>query len=65
MGIETVNDAFTLDDRSIARIGIGYKVKPYLMLFMDYIHTFQFDEEENRYKPQKRISPRVAFVYNF
>jgi len=65
MGIETVNDAFTLDDRSIARIGIGYKVKPYLMLFMDYIHTFQFDEEKNRYKAQKRISPRVAFVYNF
>ena len=65
MGIETANDAFTLDDRSIARIGIGYKVKPYLMLFMDYIHTFQFDEEQNRYKAQKRISPRVAFVYNF
>ena len=65
MGIETANDAFTLDDRSIARIGIGYKVKPYLMLFMDYIHTFRFDEEQHRYKAQKRISPRVAFVYNF
>lgn len=65
MGIETLNDAFTLDDRSIARIGVGYKVKPYLMVFMDYIHTFQFDEAKNKYKAQKRISPRVAFVYNF
>jgi len=65
MGIETLNDAFTLDDHSIARIGVGYKVKPYLMLFMDYIHTFQFDEAKNKYKAQKRISPRVAFVYNF
>ncbi|MCU0643725.1 MAG: hypothetical protein MUC94_05640 [bacterium] len=65
MGIETLNDAFTLDDRSIARVGIGYKVKPYLMLFMDYIHTFQFDEEKNAYKAQKRFSPRIAFVYNF
>ncbi len=65
MGIETLNDAFTLDDRSIARIGVGYKVKPYLMLFMDYIHTFQFDEAKNKYKVQKRISPRIAFVYNF
>ena len=64
-GIETLNDAFTLDDRSIARIGIGYKVKPYLMLFMDYIHTYRFDEVQNRYKAQKRYSPRVAFVYNF
>jgi len=65
MGIETLNDAFTLDDRSIARIGVGYKVKPYLMLFMDYIHTFKFDEANNKYKAQKRISPRVVFVYNF
>lgn len=65
MGIETLNDAFTLDDRSIARIGVGYKVKPYLMLFVDYIHTFRFDEDQNKYKAQKRIAPRVAFVYNF
>jgi hypothetical protein len=64
-GIETLNDAFTLDNRSIAIIGIGYKVKPYLMIFMDYIHTFQFDETKNKYKAQKRFSPRVAFVYNF
>lgn len=65
MGIETLNDAFTLDNRSIARLGIGYKVKPYLVLFMDYIYTFQFDEEKNAYKTQERFSPRVAFVYNF
>lgn len=65
MGIETLNDAFTLDDRSIARVGIGYKVKPYLMLFMDYIHSYQFDEAKNAYKAQKRFSPRIAFVYNF
>ena len=65
MGIETLNDAFTLDDRSIARVGIGYKVKPYLMLFMDYIHSYQFDEVKNVYKAQKRYSPRIAFVYNF
>lgn len=64
-GIETLNDAFTLDDRSIARVGLGYKVKPYLMVFMDYIHSFKFDEEKNKYKAQKRFSPRVAFVYNF
>lgn len=65
MAVETLNDAFTLDNHSIARIGLGYKVKPYLMVFMDYIYSFQFDEEHNKYKPQKRISPRVAFVYNF
>jgi len=64
-GIETLNDAFTLDDRSIARLGVGYKVKPYLIFFMDYIYTFQFDEDKGAYKVQERFSPRVAFVYNF
>jgi len=65
IGIETLNDAFTLDDRSIARIGVGYKINPYLMFFMDYIYSFQFNEEKNAYEAQKRFSPRVAFVYNF
>ena len=65
MGVANMKDAFTLDDRSIARLGIGYKVKPYLVLFMDYIYTFRFDIEEGRYKSQERYSPRVAFVYNF
>lgn len=65
MGIETLNDAFTLDNRSIARIGLGYKINPYLMFFMDYIYSFQFNEEKNAYEAQKRFSPRVAFVYNF
>ncbi len=65
IGIETLNNAFTLDDQSMARVGIGYKVKPYLLLFLDYIYTFQFNEEKNKYEAQKRYSPRVAFVYNF
>ena len=64
-GIETLNDAFTLDDQSIARLGVGYRVKPYLIFFMDYIYTFHFDEEKNAYKIQERFSPRVSFVYNF
>ncbi len=64
-GINTFNDAFTLDERSIARLGLGYKIKPYLVAFMDYIYTFQFDEEKQVYKAQERFSPRLAFVYNF
>ena len=65
MGIEKGSDVFTLDDRSIARVGIGYKVKPYLVMFLDYIYTFRFDEEKGKYKAQERFAPRVAFVYNF
>lgn len=63
--IETGKDLFKLDDDSVARVGIGYKIKPYLLLFMDYIYTFQFDEEANKYKAQERFEPKVSFVYNF
>lgn len=65
IAIETGSDLFKLDENSVARIGIGYKIKPYLLLNMDYIYTFYFDEQENRYKPQERFEPRVSFVYNF
>ncbi|NOZ62364.1 MAG: hypothetical protein GXO74_11870 [Calditrichaeota bacterium] len=65
MGIEKGKDIFTLNDRSIARVGIGYKIKPYLIMFLDYYYTFQFDEVQGKYKVQERFSPRVAFAYNF
>lgn len=64
-GVGSFSDAFTFDDRSIARIGMGYKIKPYLFLFMDYIWTFRFDEESERYVPQERYAPRLVFSYEF
>ena len=63
--IETFKDVRTLDNRSVARVSVGYKVKPYLILYMDYIWSFVLDEETGRYKPQERYSPRLAFNYNF
>jgi hypothetical protein len=61
IGVEKLKDIRTLDDRSVARIGLGYKIKPYLLLYVDYIWSFQWDEDQNRYKPQERIQPRLAF----
>ena len=63
--IETFKDIRTLDNRSVARVSVGYKIKPYLILYMDYIWNFVLDEETGRYKPQERYSPRLAFNYNF
>lgn len=65
INIETVEDVFTLDANSVARVGLGYKIKPYLVLYCDYIWSFVLDEEINRYKPQERIEPRLVFMYNF
>jgi len=65
MSIETAKDVFTLDNRSIARVGVGYKVKPYLIVYVDYIWSFVLDEKENVYKPQERIEPRISLNYPF
>jgi len=64
-GIEKAEDIFTLDRRSIARVGVGYKIKPYLLLYLDYIWTFEWDEVEAQYVPQERFQPRLAFRYRF
>ena len=65
IGVEKFSDLFVLNDQSIARIGIGYKIKPYLIMFLDYFYTFQYDQETGKYKAQERFSPRLAFAYNF
>ena len=64
-GIEKSKDIFTLDRRSVARVGIGYKIKPYLLLYLDYIWTFKWEEDTRAYKPQERFQPRLAFRYRF
>ena len=64
-GISTFKDIRTLDYRSVARIGVGYKIKPYLILYMDYIWNYEWDEDIQQYKPQERFQPRLAFRYHF
>jgi hypothetical protein len=66
-GIGTFKDIRTLDYRSVARVGLGYKVKPYLLLYLDYIWNFVWDPAKEQYKPQERFQPRLAlrFPFNF
>ena len=65
IGIEKGSDLFKLDDNSVARMGLAYKLKPYLLLNMDYIYTFVFNEDEQKWKAQERFEPRVSFVWHF
>lgn len=66
IGIDTVEDVFTLDNQSVARVGLGYKVTSYLIVFMDYIWTFVETEPGSReYKPQERVEPKLVFSYEF
>ncbi|HOT96421.1 MAG TPA: hypothetical protein PLG50_08815 [bacterium] len=64
--IETVQDVFTLNSQSVARLGLGYKIKPYLIAYIDYIWTYVETEEGSHiYRPQERIEPKLVFSYNF
>jgi len=68
MGVEMVKDVFTLDINSVARVGLGYKIKPYLILYMDYLWTWKYETDETGaqvLKPQERIEPKLVFSYRF
>ncbi|KAA3618027.1 MAG: hypothetical protein DWQ05_08245 [Calditrichaeota bacterium] len=65
VGIDDFSDAFQLDNRSIARAGIGYKIYPFLVFYMDYVWTYRFDAGQDKYVTQKRFEPQIAFVMPF
>ncbi|MBN2102955.1 hypothetical protein JW835_02840 [bacterium] len=65
IGIDDFEDVRTLDNRSVARVGVGYKVKPYLLIYMDYIWNFVWSDKHMKYISQERVQPRLAFRYPF
>jgi hypothetical protein len=67
INIENIGDVFTMDDRSYLFAEFGYKVQQYILLSMVYHWTYEpvRDLQKNivGYKPQKRVEPRVSFIY--
>ncbi|MBA4250773.1 MAG: hypothetical protein C0425_01925 [Chlorobiaceae bacterium] len=67
--IKDENDLFKLDDRSTLYAEVGYKPLPYLLTSIIYIWTFTPLRGDNDdvigFVPQKRIEPRVSFIYPF
>ncbi len=61
-GIEDFEDAFTLNERSILRAGLGYQINAYLYLFTDYIWTFRRNETTGVLETQRRVEPQLTFV---
>ncbi|MFQ5649362.1 MAG: hypothetical protein ACE5IY_05425 [bacterium] len=61
-GIEDFSDAFTLNERSILRAGLGYQINAYLYLFTDYIWTFRRNEITGELETQRRVEPQLTFV---
>jgi len=60
-------DVFTLDNRSQLYAEIGYK--PYPFMIVSTVYTWTFTPEKDKdgnvtgYMPQKRITPKVSFVF--
>ena len=69
INIKNEKDLFTLDDRSYLYAELGYKPYPFMIVSMVYIWTFAPVRDQNDniidYVPQKRIEPRVSFVFPF
>lgn len=69
INIQSDKDVFTLDDRSYLFAEVGYKPIPYVLVSMIYHWTFtpERDMDDNiiGYVPQKKIEPRVSFIYPF
>jgi hypothetical protein len=62
-GIGSFGDVFSLDERSQARAGLGYRVNPFVVVFLDYVWTFQPDPVTGGFKTQERFEPQVAIVF--
>jgi hypothetical protein len=71
--IDNFGDVFKLDDNAAARIGVGYRMDP-LILYIDYIYTFQYNPNKidsktglpkGGYEVQKRIEPHIALAFTF
>jgi hypothetical protein len=69
VNISSETEIFKLDDRSLLYFEFGYKPDPYIVVSMFYNWTFAPIRDSNNniidYQPQKRVEPRITFVYPF
>ncbi|MFA6468189.1 MAG: hypothetical protein WCW35_04765 [Bacteroidota bacterium] len=65
--IKNNKDVFTLDERSLLYAEVGYKPYPFMIVSTLYTWTFAPEKDADGnvtgYKPQKRITPKVSFVF--
>ena len=69
INIQNEKDVFTLDDRSYLFAEAGYKPVEYILVSIVYSWTYTpirgNDDRIISFEPQKRIEPRVSFIYPF
>ncbi len=69
LNIGNESQIFKVDNNSYMYFELGYKPLPYMIVSMRYNWTFtpvrDADNNVIYYQPQKRIEPRISFVYPF
>jgi len=64
-----VGRVFKVDNNSLFFVNFGYKPMPFLFVSTMYIWTYTEDKDASGnvvgYKSQKRIEPKIGFVFNF
>ena len=66
--IEDFTDLVTTDDRSYLYAELGYKPVEYVLVSMRYSWTFSPVRDNGNvvgFEPQRKLEPRVAFLFNF
>lgn len=67
VSIKNFGDLFKMDDRSYLYAEFGYKLQEYILLSMVYSWTYtpERDGSENiiGFKPQRKVEPRISFIY--
>jgi hypothetical protein len=68
-GIIDEKDIFKLDNRSILTAEAGYKPIPYVLVSVIYQWTYAPQRDISNkvigYSPQKRVEPRISFIFPF
>ncbi|HEX9615145.1 MAG TPA: hypothetical protein VGA55_06545 [Bacteroidota bacterium] len=66
---KNVGKVFKVDNNSLFYVNFGYKPVPFLFVSTMYIWTFTEDKDANGnvigFKSQKRIEPKIGFVFSF
>lgn len=66
--IQSFQDLVTTDDRSLLYAELGYKPIPYIIVSTVYRWTYtpiRSGDTIVGYAPQRRVEPRITFVYSF
>ncbi len=64
-GIEKLKEVFTVNGRSYFIFEGGYRVYPFLTIYLNMKRTFVYDEATGGYVPQDRYGARLEFSWNF